>query len=324
MDFNELIADFAARHGVADLAADGDSAPPPKPPKNPTPPSPPSAPTASCRCNPPFRGCGFQPRLAGWKRMGSGKAKAPLGIGNIFTLATFESGCRECCQCESVARSQFQFPMGNDGNCRSGESVVVSGAMDGFTQDNLAAAFAGNRQRLLALAGKWLNPVLLKRMGAEDVLSEAYVNAAKRLDYFAARDDVPLYFKLRTVLAQTVASIERRHLKAQRRDAYRELPAGAGAPDENGGAGWAEIPADVTSPRSRLDRDERHDLLRRAIATLPENDRAILVMRHFDGMGNAECAAVLGVAEKAASIRYVRALERLRQKLLEVSCFGKN
>ena len=57
---------------------------------------------------------------------------------------------------------------------------------------------------------------------------------------------------------------------------------------------------------------------------MPESDRAILVLRHFDGMGNAECAAALGIAEKAASIRYVRALERLQKKLVEVSCFRKN
>ena len=85
-----------------------------------------------------------------------------------------------------------------------------------------------------------------------------------------------------------------------------------------------ELPADITSPASRVDRDERHAILRCALAAMPENDRAILVMRHFDGMGNAECAAALGLTEKAASIRYVRALERLQQKLVEVSCFRKN
>ena len=95
--------------------------------------------------------------------------------------------------------------------------------MDDFTQDNLAAAFAEHRKRLKALAEMRLNPVLLKRMSAEDVLSEAYVNAAKRLDYFAARDDVPLYYKLRTILVQTLADVERRHLQAQGRDAYKEV-----------------------------------------------------------------------------------------------------
>ena len=86
---------------------------------------------------------------------------------------------------------------------------------------------------------------------------------------------------------------------------------------------WGRFAADVTSPLSRVDRDERHAVLRAAVAALPENDRAIIILRHFDGMGNSACAAALGIEPKAASIRYVRALERLRQKLMEVSCFKK-
>ena len=202
--------------------------------------------------------------------------------------------------------------------------------MDNFSQDNLAAAFAENKQRLFALAEKRLNPILLKRMSAEDVLSDTYANAAKRLDYFSAHDDVPVYYKLRTVLMQTIADIERHHLKAQGRDAYKELRVEGGGASVEGegaqpeGACVGELPADITSPVSRVDRDERHAILRRALAAMPESDRAILVLRHFDGMGNAECAAALGIAEKAASIRYVRALERLQKKLVEVSCFRKN
>ena len=203
--------------------------------------------------------------------------------------------------------------------------------MDDFSQDNLAAAFAENRQRLFALAEKRLNPILLKRMSAEDVLSETYVHAAKRLDYLAAHDDVPIYYKLRTILIQTIADIERHHLKAQGRDAYKELRVESGGlsvegeeTKPEGGVCVGELPADITSPVSRVDRDERHAILRRALAAMPESDRAILVLRHFDGMGNAECAASLGLTEKAASIRYVRALERLQKKLVEVSCFRKN
>ena len=192
--------------------------------------------------------------------------------------------------------------------------------MEDFTQDNLASAFAEHRQRLLVLAEKRLNPILLKRLSAEDVLSEAYVNAVKRLDYFAAHDDVPVYFKLRTVLVQTICDIERRHLKAQGRDAYRE----ANGNEEQSGDACADVAADITSPVSRVDKNERHALLRNALSSMPENDRAILVMRHFDGMGNSECAAALGITEKAASIRYVRALEKLEKKLVEISCFRKN
>ena len=196
--------------------------------------------------------------------------------------------------------------------------------MDNFTHDDLATAYTEHRPRLLALAERRLNPILLKRMSPEDVVSEAYAAAAKRLAYFAAHDDVPIYYKLRTILLQTIADIVRRNLQAEARDAYREVESAKCKGESEEASPFDSLAADVTSPVSRVDRSERHALLRGAIAALAENDRAIIELRHFDGMGNSECAAALGLTEKAASIRYVRALERLRQKLVEVSCFKKN
>ena len=194
-----------------------------------------------------------------------------------------------------------------------------------FTSQSLVEAFAEHRARLLSLVGKRLNPILLKRLSHEDVMQEVYLAAAKRLPYFAQNDDVPIYFKLRTILLQTLADIERRNLQAAGRDAYKEVEVrdeatGTSTPDA---LNWGQFAAEVTSPLSRVDRNERHALLRAAVAALPGNDRAIIVLRHFDGMGNSECAAALGIEPKAASIRYVRALERLQQKLMEVSCFKK-
>lgn len=140
--------------------------------------------------------------------------------------------------------------------------------MDGFSQDNLAAAFAENRQRLISLAEKRLNPILLKRLSVEDVLSETYANAAKRLGYFAAHDDVPVYYKLRTILLQTLADIERRNLKAGARDAYREVEGVKCKVESEESSPFDNIPADITSPASRVDRDERR-------AALPKRPRRI-------------------------------------------------
>lgn len=191
-----------------------------------------------------------------------------------------------------------------------------------FGANDLSAAFVENRGRLLQLVRRRLNPVLLKRFDPEDVLSAAYENATKRLGYFSSREDVPVYFKLRTLLLQTLTDLERRNLGAAARDAYREVEADAGGVDGAEGL-VADLAADVTSPVSKVDRCERHDLLRAALASLSDADRRIIVLRHFDGLGNGECAAVFGIDQKAASIRYVRALERLQKKLMEYSCFGK-
>ena len=194
-----------------------------------------------------------------------------------------------------------------------------------FTSQSLAEAFAEHRARLMSFVERRLNPILLRRLSHEDVMQEVYLAAAKRLPYFAQNEDVPIYFKLRTILLQTLADIERRNLQAAGRDVHKEVEvrdetAETGTP---GALDWGQLAADATSPLSRLDRNERHALLRAAVAALPENDRAIIVLRHFDGMGNSACAAALGIEPKAASIRYVRALERLQKKLMEVSCFKK-
>jgi RNA polymerase sigma-70 factor (ECF subfamily) len=47
-------------------------------------------------------------------------------------------------------------------------------------------------------------------------------------------------------------------------------------------------------------------------------DRAVLVLRHFEQLSNAEVAQVLEIRESAASKRYIRALRRLKEILKEI------
>ena len=182
-----------------------------------------------------------------------------------------------------------------------------------------------HRERLLALVKRQLHPILLKRFSYEDVLQSAFEAAVKRLSYFELSPEVPVYFKLRTVTLQTLADLERKHLQAGCRDAFREQELAddpnVSVPGADRQMNWGQIAAEVTSPGSRVEREERHALLKQALGSLAENDRQILVLRHFDEMSNAACAEVLGIEPKAASIRYVRALERLQKKLMELSCF---
>lgn len=186
----------------------------------------------------------------------------------------------------------------------------------------LAAAFTDHRERLLKLAAKNLDPVLARRVSPEDLVQEAFENAAKRHAYFAAHPEVPVYFKLRTVLLQTITDEARRNLLCQKRNAYKEaIPPAAALEEGSAPGGRDDLAASVTSPRSVVAREDRYALLRRTVASLPEPDRQILTLRHFDGLSNLDCAAALGIEPKAASIRYVRALRRLQSKLVELSEF---
>ena len=50
-------------------------------------------------------------------------------------------------------------------------------------------------------------------------------------------------------------------------------------------------------------------------------DREVLALRHFEELTNKEVAQVLEVEEKTASIRYVRALRRLKDLLIKLPDF---
>ena len=61
-----------------------------------------------------------------------------------------------------------------------------------------------------------------------------------------------------------------------------------------------------------------HELQRRfqdAIELLDEQDREVVLMRHFEHLSNVEVAQALNLSEPAAGMRYLRAMKRLREKL---------
>ena len=190
-----------------------------------------------------------------------------------------------------------------------------------FTSQSLAEAFAEHRARLLLLVEKRLNPILLKRLSHEDVMQEVYLAAAKRLAYFAQNEDVPIYFKLRTILLQTLVSLERRHLQAQKRDAYKEMEVTSDDETSPAVLSWNMFADTMTGAFTRLARVDRRALLHQALEELTEGDRRIIELRHFDGLSNNECAEALGITPKNASIRHVRALQKLQQKLMEFTEF---
>lgn len=181
----------------------------------------------------------------------------------------------------------------------------------------LAEIWLENRDRLVRLLATRMPAVLLRRMSADDVAQETYLACGRRLAYLQSCPELPVFVKLRKIALQTLTDMERRHLGAGKRDAMKEsLP-----PDTCDDAtmdAWAAFADTISSPRTHLEKMERHALARRVLGELPPHDREILELRHFEELSNTECAAVLEIAPKAASIRYVRALKRFRDLLQNV------
>lgn len=196
--------------------------------------------------------------------------------------------------------------------------------MNSPEQDRLnywGQTFLEYQKPLLKLASRNLNPILQRRFSPEDVLQETFQDALRKLDFFENNPECPIYMKLRKLLFQKIADLERRHCQTQKRDAFRDVGAADFGGTSSSQLDWNRLADSMTGPLTRLARMDRNDLLQKAIASLSETDRQILEMRHFDDMSNQECAEALKIEPKAASIRYVRALQRLQKLLLEYSDF---
>lgn len=174
----------------------------------------------------------------------------------------------------------------------------------------LAELWLQYRDRLQRLLVLRMPVVLQRRLSVDDLLQETYLACGRRVEFLKAEPEVPMYVKLRRIALQTLTDAERHHLAAAKRDAMKEM-----SPEDDVAVAdaWAHFADTISSPRTHLERLERQAMARRVLAQLSEHDREILELRHFEEMGNAECAAVLGIEQKAASIRYVRALKRFRE-----------
>ena len=157
---------------------------------------------------------------------------------------------------------------------------------------------------------------LRSRLWPDDVLQDAYMNAQKRIHRFAEDGFASPFVWLRMIVHQTLIDLHRQHLGTQKRDVEREVSLdGRRFTQTTSASMMFGLMGDWTTPSQAAIRQERLGMVEQAIAGLERLDREVLALRHFEELTNAEVAEELGVSGKAASIRYVRALRRLKDVL---------
>lgn len=199
---------------------------------------------------------------------------------------------------------------------------------------DLAAAREGSRE---AFAGLYsdrkprLRRILMFRMDrrisgrvdVDDILQECYLAAEHRLSSFEGDTEESFFIWLRLVANQVMIDVHRRHVAAQSRDVRRELrPSQAKTRQSTTFAMSSFLIAGITSPSSVFKREDRAERLHQVMTALSELDQEVLALRHFEELTNLEVAEALELSEQAASVRYIRALTRLRKEL--ESQFGED
>ncbi|MDF1701014.1 MAG: sigma-70 family RNA polymerase sigma factor [Planctomycetota bacterium] len=169
-----------------------------------------------------------------------------------------------------------------------------------------------HRVRLLRMVELRMDPALKARIGASDVLQEANLEIATRLDAYLENPRMPFFLWVRFITAQRLLKLRRFHVSAQKRDARREISADAPmGPSASAVALVNHLMASGVTPSLAMAEGEFRTQLMAALDEMNPLDREVLVLRHFEELSNVDAARSLGIAPDAASKRYIRALERL-------------
>jgi len=187
-------------------------------------------------------------------------------------------------------------------------------AGDGDAVDQLLTAHREPLRRMINLR---LDPALAARLDASDVVQDVLLEAHRRLSDYLRNPTMPFHLWLRHIAKDHIIDAHRRHRQAQRRSLDRERPIVPGRLDDHSSLELAgQLLDQEATPASEAIRRELQRRLQGAIAQLDDDAREVILMRHGEQLSNQEVAAALTLTEAAASMRYLRAVRRLRELLL--------
>lgn len=170
-----------------------------------------------------------------------------------------------------------------------------------------------HRAALRRMVDMRIDPVLERRVDASDIVQEVLVEANRRLSDYLQAEPMPFHLWLRSLARDRLIDAHRRHRVAARRSIDREQPLAAKrAPDRSTLELIDELCDPGLTPAAAALREEMAAQFREALDQLSETDREIVLMRHFEHLTNQEIAQALDLTEAAASMRYLRAIKRLR------------
>lgn len=161
------------------------------------------------------------------------------------------------------------------------------------------------RDYLLLIANARLDPRLRAKVGPSDIVQETLLEAHRDAAAFRGTTDAERFAWLRRILARNLANALRDHTR-DKRDVGREERLET----------W--LSGDGAGPAAEIERNERLARLAAALATLPEDRRSAVELRHLHGWTLAAIATELGRTKPAAASLICRGLIQLRDALTDV------
>jgi RNA polymerase sigma-70 factor (ECF subfamily) len=179
-------------------------------------------------------------------------------------------------------------------------------------RQSLEILLARHRPGLHTFVSVRLGARLAARVDPSDVVQEAQMEIARRIDDFLRRRPMPFHLWARKTAYARLIDVRRHHGRA-RRSVDRE----AALPERSSLLVARPLLAGGPSPSEYLQAQELAERIARAVNQLSEVDQEILLMRHGEGLPFDEIACLLEIEPATARKRFGRALLRLQKGLSE-------
>jgi len=195
------------------------------------------------------------------------------------------------------------------------------------TQELLAGAENGDAEAVNRLLERHRDAVrrmidlrmdrkIARRVDASDIVQDVLIEANRRLADYLKNPAMPFHLWLRHMAKDRLIDAHRRHRGAAKRSLDREQPLVApGRLDQSTLNLVAELRDQGRTPASEAAWNELQLQFVAAVDDLDEQDREVVLMRHFEKLSNSEVAEALNLSSAAASMRYLRAVRRLKSIL---------
>jgi RNA polymerase sigma-70 factor (ECF subfamily) len=180
----------------------------------------------------------------------------------------------------------------------------------------IGALLARHREALRRMIELRMDRRLQRRLDASDIVQDVLVDADRRLADYLAEPALPFHLWLRQMALDRLIDAHRRHRGAARRSLDREQPLAAPPWNEHSTHELAARLCDPQpTPAAAATLAELKRRFAAAVDRLEPRDRDIVLMRHVERLSNGEVARAIGLSPPAASMRYLRAMRRLRELL---------
>ncbi len=194
---------------------------------------------------------------------------------------------------------------------------LLDGAQDG-DDDAVNQLMDRHRNTIRRLVQMRLDRKIQRRVDVSDIVQDVLIEANRRLKDYMANPVLSFRVWLRQIARDRIIDAHRRHRVSAKRSVDREQalapPAGL---DESTYDLAAHLCDPELTPAAEATQRELARRVEESLAELPEQDCEIIVMRHYEKLSNQETAQALDLSEPAASMRYLRAVRRLREMLAD-------